>query len=432
MSSIPVKPRRNFGKRNDPHTITISRNGHARQFTVNPLTLLISGSLVLLFLVGYFGATAYLLLYDDLLGASLSRHAHMQHSYEGRIADLRTQLDHVTSRHLLDQQAISERLTAVAARQAAISSQNERYSSLRRRAIEDGIKLRGISDPEPGGQTDPLTTGAIHSDQSASFAAAAAGMRLRGVDKPLPLPGAGRQPEFILLAGNAAHRLLDRLGTEIQALGATNIRDLQALREQTDQQNARAMELLAPIGVGPTILAGANTGGPFVPMPKDAGFAEHAAAVEDALALHNLIRQQATTTPLRHPVPGSNISSNYGRRLDPFHGRSAMHNGTDFRAAAGTSVKATASGTVITAERNGGYGRMVEISHPDGLVTRYAHLRRIKVKSGHRVEVGQIIGTVGSTGRSTGAHLHYEIRRGENTVNPAKYLRLGRKLAKIL
>ena len=132
--------------------------------------------------------------------------------------------------------------------------------------------------------------------------------------------------------------------------------------------------------------------------------------------------------PIGVPVAASGISSRFGYRMDPFLNRPALHAGLDFVAAAGTEVRATAPGIVVSADWNGGYGRMVEIEHLNGLSTRYAHLSAILVSTGEHVAAGAPIGRVGSTGRSTGPHLHYETRRNGNAVNPALYLSAGRTL----
>ncbi|MCR9282862.1 MAG: M23 family metallopeptidase [Rhodobacteraceae bacterium] len=102
-----------------------------------------------------------------------------------------------------------------------------------------------------------------------------------------------------------------------------------------------------------------------------------------------------------------------------------MHTGIDFKAPYGARVFATAPGTVISAGRNGGYGKMVEIRHANGFVTRYAHMSRIQVSEGDHVLAGDLVGNVGSTGRSTGPHLHYEIRRHDKPGNPAAFLAAG-------
>ena len=118
-----------------------------------------------------------------------------------------------------------------------------------------------------------------------------------------------------------------------------------------------------------------------------------------------------------------------GPRIDPFLRRAAMHSGIDFKAPYGQAVLAAAPGKVTKAERNGGYGRMIEIDHGDGFTTRYAHLSRYAVKVGTKVSGGQVIGSVGNSGRSTGTHLHYEARVNDTPVNPYKFVKAGRELS---
>ena len=109
-----------------------------------------------------------------------------------------------------------------------------------------------------------------------------------------------------------------------------------------------------------------------------------------------------------------------------------MHSGLDFRVPSGRKVRSAGQGTVVAAGWNGGYGRMVEIDHGDGLTTRYAHMSKILVKEGDVVERGAVVGKVGSSGRSTGAHLHYEIRRNGTAINPLRFIKAGRKIAQLL
>jgi murein DD-endopeptidase MepM/ murein hydrolase activator NlpD len=115
-------------------------------------------------------------------------------------------------------------------------------------------------------------------------------------------------------------------------------------------------------------------------------------------------------------------------RIDPFLGRPAMHTGLDFRGEIGDAIRATAGGVVVSAGWSGGYGRMVEIEHGHGLSTRYGHLSEIDVRVGQAVKTGQIVGRLGSTGRSTGPHLHYETRVEGDAVDPQKFLRAGTRM----
>lgn len=122
------------------------------------------------------------------------------------------------------------------------------------------------------------------------------------------------------------------------------------------------------------------------------------------------------------PVAKGWISSRYGRRTDPFTGKTAFHGGIDFAARAGTEIVSVAAGVVTRATRDRAYGHMVEINHGGGYVTRYAHNKENLVKVGDVVKKGQIIGLVGSTGRSTGAHVHFEVYKHGRSIDPATYI----------
>jgi murein DD-endopeptidase MepM/ murein hydrolase activator NlpD len=132
------------------------------------------------------------------------------------------------------------------------------------------------------------------------------------------------------------------------------------------------------------------------------------------------------TLPNRSPIAAAFNSSSYGWRLDPFNGHKAFHEGLDFTADTGTAIYAAAGGIVSAAGQTPDYGKIVKIDHGSGLETRYAHASQLLVKVGDRVEKGQKVAEVGSTGRSTGPHLHYEIRLNGNALDPKKYLSANR------
>jgi murein DD-endopeptidase MepM/ murein hydrolase activator NlpD len=128
------------------------------------------------------------------------------------------------------------------------------------------------------------------------------------------------------------------------------------------------------------------------------------------------------TIPSVQPVQQLSFTSNFGIRSDPFQGTARMHAGVDIPGPSGTPIYATADGIVGRAERSGGYGNLVELEHGKGIQTRYGHLSRILVAAGARVKRGQLIALMGSTGRSTGPHLHYEVRMDGHAVNPVPFL----------
>ena len=172
-----------------------------------------------------------------------------------------------------------------------------------------------------------------------------------------------------------------------------------------------------------------GTGGPF--MPVDAAAADAApdmrlAALMSDLERVNLMRIAAARLPFGHPASGARLTSDYGRRRDPFRGAWSMHEGVDYAAPLGTPIRATAEGVVERVGWMGGYGRVVIIRHAFGFETRYAHLRRSFVKVGQRVGRGERIAEMGSSGRSTGSHIHYEVRLNDRPVDPGKFIKAAR------
>lgn len=130
--------------------------------------------------------------------------------------------------------------------------------------------------------------------------------------------------------------------------------------------------------------------------------------------------------PTQQPVLGANLGSSFGWRIDPFTGHSALHTGLDFQAETGTPIVAAAGGIVVTQEYHAGYGNMVEIDHGKDLITRYAHASHVYVKKGDLIRRGQKIAEVGTTGRSTGSHLHFEVLVQGVPQDPQKFLDAGR------
>ena len=178
-----------------------------------------------------------------------------------------------------------------------------------------------------------------------------------------------------------------------------------------------------------------GTGGPFVPVPESgaqsaAGAAPgmRLAALMSDLERVNLMRIAAARLPFGHPSPGARLTSEYGRRRDPFRGVWAMHEGVDYAAPIGSPILAAGEGVVKRVGWMGGYGRVVVIRHAFGFETRYAHLRRSLVKVGQRVERGDRIAQMGSSGRSTGSHVHYEVRLNGRPVDPGRFIEAARNV----
>ncbi|MCK5071471.1 MAG: M23 family metallopeptidase [Desulfocapsa sp.] len=160
-----------------------------------------------------------------------------------------------------------------------------------------------------------------------------------------------------------------------------------------------------------------NSGGPYI-MPKEN-------IGKELLFRSDRYMETMSALPLGRPVPGL-VTSRFGHRTDPLNGKKGYHSGVDMRGRYGQKIVATADGVVTKSFVNGSYGKYVEINHGNGYTTKFAHMKKILVKRGERIKRGQSIGTVGSSGRSTGPHLHYEVCLNEKPLNPGKFMRVDK------
>ncbi|WP_319498200.1 M23 family metallopeptidase [uncultured Cohaesibacter sp.] len=154
--------------------------------------------------------------------------------------------------------------------------------------------------------------------------------------------------------------------------------------------------------------------------------------VELALDRFTKLKNQVIKLPISHPLVSGHLSSKFGIRKDPFLDRMSMHSGIDVADAYGSLIRAAGLGTVTYAGPRAGYGLMVEVDHGNGVVSRYAHMSKVLAKEGEKVTTATVLGKVGSTGRSTGPHLHFETRVGGKAVNPYSFLIAGKELHKLI
>lgn len=419
-AASPIRGTRNFGRRSEPASIAITRNGQTTEYSISPATAAIAFSVLAMFAVGYFTATAYLVLRDDLIGMTKARNARLLHEYEDRIATLRANLDRVTSRQLLDQQAIEAKVAELIHRQEMLGGRSSRIGKLIDEADRRGL-VPAETVPEAA---DPLRTGSIAQPEQH------AGMfQLRGAAAApfAPAPAGTMTPDLNDVA--QTETMFTSVDDRIAAVDEAQRGVLDGLRKRAQEKTVRIATALGSLGVR---FEKDAVGGPFIPLQPGSSFDDHVEALDDSLKALDSVSARLRKTPVANPVPGAALSSPFGTRSDPFLGRPALHAGLDFRAASGTPVRATADGKVVDAGRNGGYGIMVEIDHGGGYRTRYAHLSSMSVKTGDTVKRGQVVGKVGSTGRSTGPHLHYEVRRNGDATNPANFLKAGKALSRDL
>ena len=215
--------------------------------------------------------------------------------------------------------------------------------------------------------------------------------------------------------------------TQLKIISKRALKNINRL-EKVLNRTGLDVEKLAPLPKNMIM----GIGGPFIPYHPDMRDMNEREILESGLDVNldrfEKLRDVVIKLPLASPIKRGYVSSYYGRRKDPFNGRWAMHRGVDFVAKYKSNVYATAPGKVIAVGRQGKYGRTIDIRHEFGLVTRYAHLHRYRVKVGQKVALGQVIGLLGNSGRSTGPHVHYEIRRHKKFMNPRKFLRATRNV----
>ena len=238
---------------------------------------------------------------------------------------------------------------------------------------------------------------------------------------------------------NAAAEQLDEMELEAQLAADRNARIFSQIEEAVAVSLVPIEEMFEQAGLPTDSIIEqlrrtyTGVGGPMTPLTMSTkGEAPDADTLRanDVLSRLdelNLYRIAAQNAPFANPVLGSfRLTSGFGPRRDPFHGGTRQHNGVDFAGRSGTPIHATADGVVIKAGWSSGYGRLIKIQHDFGIQTYYAHLSKISVREGQRVSRGERIGDMGNTGRSTGTHLHYEVRHSGKPVNPMTYIKAAR------
>jgi murein DD-endopeptidase MepM/ murein hydrolase activator NlpD len=200
---------------------------------------------------------------------------------------------------------------------------------------------------------------------------------------------------------------------------------VERLTRFADARARRAEAAIRKLNLDPGVLsreAREGMGGPFQAIAGADDIDPRFERLGLSLARMAVLERALDGIPSVVPASVRSITSGFGYRHDPFNGRAAMHSGIDFKGAMGSPIFAAAEGRVTFAGRKGGYGNAVEVSHANGMLTRYAHLSRIDVRPGQMVAAGATLGGLGSTGRSTGPHLHFEVRINDRAVNPRPFL----------
>jgi murein DD-endopeptidase MepM/ murein hydrolase activator NlpD len=399
-----------------------------RQVRIGPVAFwIVVGTLVVMGIWSIATGT-YFAFRDDVLTRLIGRQAEMQFAYEDRIAEMRARVDRITSRQLLDQEQFEQKLKELLQRQATLEQRTEALSGdmMSTGSIRPAHRVAPAPPRETQIKPSPISDTVIFTAppdrqarlESRELAASPTRLASRG-------------------DGGGLNGILARVESALDKVGHRQAAALTDIEEQVDSKARRMQGVLSDLGVAASAPhATGAVGGPFVPLkaprPNATEFDRQLYRINVARAQVDRLNRLLVVVPVRKPVDGDvDMSSPFGVRNDPFLGRPAMHTGIDMRGDTGDPVHATAAGRVSIAGRDGGYGNMVEIDHGNGLATRYGHLSAIDVKVGEHIRIGQVIGKIGSTGRSTGPHLHYETRVNGEAVNPQKFLRAGLRLGNV-
>ena len=319
-------------------------------------------------------------------------------AYEDRIAQLRVEVDRLHSRQYAQTGDINLQLQELTQQQEVLLEQHQLVKQLAQKAAELGL------DPQAVASTD------VHDEPVAAVT-----------------PAAATPNDLAEVSSSMAEMMTDsRLA-------------LASLSASATQSTLTILDALRGIGIKPKMPDGLEdgVGGPLLPPSTDAlesgGIVDEANEAYLALARFKAARSAIDLAPIHKPMDAvTRMSSTFGNRKDPFTGGRAFHAGIDFPAPKGTTVLSAGYGKVTFVGERSGYGNLVEITHGTGLVTRYGHLSAFIAKEGQVVDTGTPIARVGSTGRSTGPHLHFEVRVGDRAVDPSKYLAVGKRLARFL
>ncbi|RWP33363.1 M23 family peptidase, partial [Mesorhizobium sp.] len=274
-----------FGRRNEPHTVIIARGNEIRHFTIRPWLAAFCGSALAAMAIGYLLATSYLVLRDDLIGATTARQARMQQAYEDRISALRAQVDRITSRQLLDQQLMETKVGELLERQTQLSLRHGRLGPLLERAESLGANLGA-------GDARPFSLWATRSD-------------------PLPSDTAADRADRLFVSINAALKAIESQQiTRIATLADNAYRNADAISQALE---AAGLPVDGDFGKS-------DAGGPLIPLDSSMTFDSKVRELDEALDALDRLKTEARRLPLANPAPGRSVTSPFGVRTDPLLG----------------------------------------------------------------------------------------------------------------
>jgi murein DD-endopeptidase MepM/ murein hydrolase activator NlpD len=450
--------------------IYIRSDGRVQFLTFGSQMQAIMAGISLLFL-GWVAFTSVNVIFKDRILAAKERHfQQMQASYESRIADLQLSYDELNGALVIAQDRFKAIADSFEAKQQALAAVIEHKKTLQSSlgigapAPKDpplSINLRPLppsQTPGMGGAFDADATAVLAPPLSAGLGAASPPRRtFDAVPKVLDgnaQPQAADHPGFLKGAvgklGSLFHRKVSTSGFDHPVVMESAAQSARIIRlglgqptllgeaaQDVDKETARLTRALKATGIDTKTLmkrvtaAGAGQGGPLLPIEStdiggtDDGFNASLADATAAMAKLDGVVTALNALPLDTPSDFGSLSSGFGARIDPFNEQLAFHSGVDYSGPSGSAVRTTASGIVVFAGPQGAYGNTVEVDHGYGIRTRYGHLSKILVQVGMAVDKGATVGKLGSTGRSTGPHVHYEVWYDNAVRDPSKFIKAG-------
>ncbi|MBV9908488.1 MAG: M23 family metallopeptidase [Hyphomicrobiales bacterium] len=444
-------------RRPGPHfCLSLSRGGGFHTVRLGRAGVAAVAGLALLSFAWAGSVTLYLAFHDDVIGAILARQAEMKAGYEDRLAEARARLDEAASSQMLELNSFKGAVNEIMSRQARLEQSGAIVAALaetetRNRSTTGRRQATAPSSPDALGAIQalapPTSAGAAIDESARAYAPLPEARSEPRVVKPHPIEEPGdslsalpSEAPFTTASVTGAGDNLDPsarlalVGRALDRIEGAQTKALATIDRVAQHSASRDAAIVAETGLDPAKLSlphgQGGVGGPYIPvdpnaLPPDSALARVARDVATAERLKALL----SFVPLRMPLSGDpSVTSPFGYRADPFLGRLALHPGVDLAEAEGSEIHSAAAGSVVHAGPAGGYGIMVEIDHGNGLATVYAHMSEALVGEGQQVDKGAVLGKLGSTGRSTGPHLHYEVRVDGEPVDPELYLRAGGQL----
>jgi len=438
--------------------IYIRSSGRVQFLTFSPSLQATLAGLAAIFLGWVAFASVNVIFKDHIIAAKDHRFQAMQSAYEGRVADLQLSYDELNG--------------ALLAAEDRFKSTADKLEG-KQKSIAGLLSRKGAIDASLAGLRNSTAAPPKAESGSSDFVGAYTPVPQADGDAVLPVLPAPAQPQprtarpthaSLLDIGSSLYRLavawfqpqkaavsekianhpalhaLDAQTARLAKLNAQGDKLLRAANTNIAERARNIEDVMRVAGVSPTkmegrYLRGTAMGGPLLPLSavrtgdtRDGRFSADLVMAQASLSRLEALLAVVRHIPLAQPIQGAGteITSGFGARTDPFTRRAAFHAGLDFGGPWGTKVHATAPGKVVWAGPRGAYGNMVEIDNGLGVRTRYGHLSRVLVRRGETIAKGQTVGRLGSTGRSTGPHVHYEVWVDNTVRNPENFLEAGR------